>query len=206
MAYNAVKRRSGQAMTEFAIALLAIILIFMATVEFVPVFLENMGLLKEAREEAGLKSISAESGMVSADRQKEFSFDVPGVFGDDKLTSGFFSEKVYMPAANLSVAEEVLIPVVAGLSETLRYTNERGTSEFVSGLLAMDRSQALARACGAFSGAGWTSSEIQCDDAAVFTKGDPLAPSAVAAIHVGYADDGVSVCLTAIARTAGGSL
>ena len=83
MAYNAVKRRSGQAMTEFAIALLAIILIFMATVEFVPVFLENMGLLKEAREEAGLKSISAESGMVSADRQKEFSFDVPGVFGDD---------------------------------------------------------------------------------------------------------------------------
>ena len=70
----------------------------------------------------------------------------------------------------------------------------------------MSREQALARASGAFAGAGWLPSEIAADDALVFTLGDPTAPTAIAAVHTGYADDGVSVCLTAIARTAGGSL
>jgi hypothetical protein len=104
------------------------------------------------------------------------------------------------------VSEVVYIPNISGMTETLRYTNRSGTSEFVAGLLAMDRGQALARARGAFTGAGWLPSEIVADDAIVFTLGDPIAPTAVAAIHVGYADDGISTCLTAIARTAGGSL
>lgn len=206
MAYDAIGRRAGQAMTEFVIAILAIILIFIATVELVPIFLDNMGLLKKVREEAGLKAIAAESGVPSADRQDEFSFDVPGLFDGAKLTSGAFSEKIYMPAANLPVYMPVYIPNIAGMTETMRYTNRDGTSEFVSGLLSMDRGQALARARGAFAGAGWIPSEIEADDALVFTRGDPIAPTAVAAIHVGYADDGASVCLTAIARTAGGSL
>ena len=46
--------------------------------------------------------------------------------------------------------------------------------------------------------------EIQADDAIVFYQGDRIAPSAVAAIHAGYADDGVSTCITIIVRTAGG--
>ena len=206
MAYDAAKRRAGQAMTEFSIAILAIILIIAATVEFVPLFLDNLGLLKEVREEAGLKSISSESGVSSADRQDEFGFDIPGIFDGDRYTSGKFSEKVHMPAANLPVGETVHIPNISGMAETMRFSNRYGTSEFVSGLLAMNRGQALARASAAFAGAGWIPSEIAADDAVVFTLGDPIAPSAVAAIHAGYADDGVSVCLTAIARTAGGSL
>ena len=56
---------------------------------------------------------------------------------------------------------------------------------------------------GALSGAGWIAHEIQADDAVVFFWGDPVAPSAVAAVHAGYADDGVSTCVTVIARTAG---
>lgn len=206
MAYDADRKRAGQAMMEFTVAILAIILILVAAVEFVPIFLSNLELLKEVREEAGLKAITAESGVASADRQDEFGFDIPGLLDGDKATSGTFSEKVHMPAANLAIAEPVFIPNIAGMTETLRYTNRSGTTEFVSGLLAMDRGQALARARGAFAGAGWLPSEIEADDALVFTLGDPTAPTAVAAIHAGYADDGVSVCLTAIARTAGGSL
>lgn len=206
MAYDALSRRAGQAMTEFAIAILAIILIIVATVEFVPIFLDNLGLLKETREEAGIKSISAESGVVSADRKDEFSFDIPGIFADDKYTAGHFSEKVYMPAANLATENGAYIPNIAGMEETLRYSTRNGTSEFVSGLLAMDRDQALARARGAMSGAGWMPNEIAADDAIVFTLGDPIAPHAVAAVHAGYADDGFSTCLTVIARTVGGSL
>ena len=206
MASNGKGPRSGQAMTEFVIAILAIVLIIAATVEFVPIFLDNLGLLKEVREEAGTRAISAESGAVSADRQDEFGFDVPGIFDGDKFTSGTFSEKVHMPAANLPVGKTVRIPYISGMAETMRFSNRYGTSEFVSGLLAMNRGQALARANAAFAGAGWTPSEIEADDAIVFTLGNPIAPSAVAAIHVGYADDGVSSCLTAIARTAGGSL
>ena len=206
MAYDTGRSRAGQAMTEFAIAILAIVLVIAATVEFVPLFLDNLGLLKEVREEAGLKSISSESGVSSADRQDEFGFDIPGIFDGDRYTSGKFSEKVHMPAANLPVGETVHIPNISGMAETMRFSNRYGTSEFVSGLLAMDRGQALARARAAFAEAGWIPSEIAADDAVVFTLGDPIAPSAVAAIHAGYADDGVSVCLTAIARTAGGSL
>ena len=206
MAYNAARRRAGQAMTEFVIAILAVILIIVAAVEFVPIFLDNLGLLKETREEAGIKSLSAESGMVFADRKDEFAFDVPGVLGDDKTTSGSFAEKVYMPAANLATETGVFIPNIAGMTETLRYSNRDGTSEFVSGLLAMDRDQALARAKGAMSGAGWMPNEIASDDAIVFTLGDPIAPHAVAAVHAGYADDGFSSCLTVVARTVGGSL
>ena len=206
MAYDTDRRRAGQAMTEFVVAILAIILILVATVDFAPVFLDNMGLLKEVREEAGLKAIAAESGVASADRREDFDFDIPGLLYDGKAARGTFSEKMYMPAANLPTVGFVYIPNIAGMTETLRYTNRNGTSEFVSGLLMMDVGQAMARARGAFAGAGWAPSEIAADDALVFTLGDSTAPTAGAAVHVGYADDGVSACLTAIARTAGGSL
>jgi len=204
MAFDVRKTRSGQAMAEFVIAIIAIVIIIAATVEFLPVFLENIGLLKEVREEAGTRAISAETGVITADRQDEFGFDIPGIFSDDRYTSGSFSEKVYMPALNMSAGEFVQIPVIAGMTETLRYSNRDRTFEFVSGLLAMDREQALARAKGTLAGAGWVAHEIQADDAIVFYRGDRIAPSAVAAVHVGYADDGVSTTVTIIARTAGG--
>ena len=205
MAYEACGRRAGQAMTEFVVAILAIILIIVAAIEFVPIFLENLGLLKEVREEAGTRAMSAESGIVAADRQDEFAFDVPGVPGGGGTAGGTFSEKVYMPAANLAAYSAVRIPDIAGMEETLRCSNTDGTSEFVSGLMSVDRDQALARAKGALAGAGWMPNEIAADDAIVFTLGDPIAPYAVAAVHAGYADDGVSACLTVIARTVGGS-
>jgi hypothetical protein len=190
-------------MTEFVIAILAIVLIIVATVEYLPVFLENFGLLKEVREEAGTRAISAQSGTVSADRRDEFSFDIPGIFEGDGFTSGSFSEKMYMPAANLSAFESVRIPQIAGMTEKLRYSNRNGSCEFLSGLLVMDRHQALSRVKGALTGAGWFAHEIQSDDAIVFSQGDPIAPSAVAAAHVGYAEDGISICVTVIARTSG---
>ena len=204
MASNGKGARSGQAMAEFVVAIVAIVILIAVTVEFLPVFLENIGLLKEVREEAGTRAISAESGVVSSDRRDEFGFDIPGIFHDDEHTSGHFSEKVHMPAANMPVGGVLHVPVIAGMTETLRYSNRDGTSEFLSGLLAMDRDQALARAKGALAGAGWIAHEIQADDAIVFYQGDRIAPSAVAAIHAGYADDGVSTCITIIARTAGG--
>jgi hypothetical protein len=204
MASDVKRLRSGQAMTEFVIAIIAIVLLIAATVEFLPVFLENIGLLKEVREEAGTRAISAETGVVAADRQDEFGFDIPGIFSDDGNTSGRFSEKVHMPAANMPVDGVVYIPVIAGMTETLRYSNRDGTSEFVSGVLAMDRAQALARAKGALAGSGWVAHEIQADDAIVFYRGDRIAPSAVADVHAGYAVDGVSACIAIIARTAGG--
>ena len=204
MAFDVRKARSGQAMAEFIIAIVAIVLLIAATVEFLPVFLENIGLLKEVREEAGTRALSAETGVVTADRRDEFGFDIPGIFSDDRYTSGSFSEKVYMPALNMSAGEFVQIPVIAGMTETLRYSNRDGTLEFVSGLFVMDREQALARAKGTLVGAGWVAHEIQADDAIVFYRGDRIAPSAIAAVHVGYADDGVSTTVTIIARTAGG--
>ena len=65
MASDAGRNRAGQAMTEFVIAILAIVLIIAATVEYLPIFLENIGLLKEVREEAGTRAISAEIGKAS---------------------------------------------------------------------------------------------------------------------------------------------
>lgn len=205
MASDAMRSRAGQAMAEFVIAILAIVLVIAATVEFLPVFLDDIGLLKEVREEAGTRAISAESGISTADRKDEFGFEIPAILDDDKMTSGAFSEKMRMPAANLAPGEIVRIPVIAGMEETLRYSNRDGTSEFLSGLLAMNRDQALANVKGAMTAAGWTAHEIQSDDAIVFSSGDPVAPSAVAAAHAGYSNDGASVCITVIARAAGAS-
>lgn len=195
--------RSGQAMTEFAIALLAIILLIVAAVEFLPIFLENIGLLKEVREEAGIHSISSETGTATADRQAEFSFEVPGVLPGDDFTSGFFAEKMRMPAANLACGESVRLPAIAGLQETLRYENRMGTAEFLSGTIALPPDQALARARGALSGAGWEVLPVEADDTLIFSLGD----RAVAAAHAGYAADGSGLtCLTIVARTMGGEL
>ena len=203
MAFDARRRRSGQAMTEFVIALLALILIIVAMVEFLPVFLENIGLLKEVREEAGIRSLASESGTASADRKDEFSFEVPGVLPGDEFTSGHFTEKLRIPAANLPCNEPVRLPNIAGITEAMHYENRAGTSEFLSGLVALTPEQALARAKGAFVGAGWTLQPIEADDALVFTWED----RAAAAVHAGYAIDGSGLtCLTVIARTAGGAL
>ena len=112
-----------------------------------------------------------------------------------------------MPAANLASWEQVRIPNIANATETLRYENRAGTAEFVSAIVAGTPEQALARAEGALTGAGWTLQEIRADDARIFTMGDSAAPSAVAAGHAQYTieGDGQAV-LTIVARSAGSSL
>ena len=199
--------RSGQALTEFVIAILAMILIILAMVEFLPVFLENIGLLKEVREEAGTAAIASNAGTSTADRKDEFRADIPEFLLDSDDTSGSYSEKLRLPAANLADGEFVRIPNIAGVTETLRYTNRDGTSEFLSALCSVPPNQALARAEGALSGAGWTLQEIRADDARIFTMGDTASPSAVVAVHAQSTleEDGQTV-LTIIARTAGSTL
>ena len=204
-------RRSGQAMAEFVIALLAMTLIIMATVEFLPILLENFALLKEVREEAGGASIASEAGTSSAERQEEFASDIPDLLMDGDATSGHFSERMHMPAANLTTYETVRIPSIAGATETLRYSNRAGTSEFVSARTFLSPSEAIARAAGTMSGAGWRLHRICADDARLFTVGDETAPSAVAAVHAMQAaestDDGYGpTVLTITARTAGATL
>lgn len=203
MASNPETGRSGQAMTEFVVAILAIVLVISATVEFLPVLLKNIGLLKDVREEAGTKAISADSGILSADRSSEFEFKIPGLLEKDDSFEGEFSEKIFMPAGNLTLFENVRIPIIAGMTETLRYTNRSGTSELVSGLLAMKPEQALIQVKNALSGAGWIAHEIQGYDTIVFSSGDIVAPSAVAAVGVRLAEDDISTCVTILARTAG---
>ena len=203
-ALRRVRRRSGQAMTEFVIVLLALILIIVAMVEFLPIFLENFGLLKEVREEAGRQSLTSESGMATADRKDEFSFEVPGILPGDKFTSGHFSEKLSLPAINLACDEAVRIPDIAGLQETLRYENRNGTSAFRSGLITLPPEQALARARGTLTGAGWIAHPIEAHDALVFSSSDERA---VAAVHACLADDGSGLTtLTVVARAVGGEL
>ena len=201
------RQRSGQAMTEFVISILAMILIILAMVEFLPVFLENIGLLKNVREEAGTAAIASGAGTSAADRKNEFSIDAPGFMIAGESISGHYSEKLRLPAANLADGEFVRIPCIAGVTETLRYANRDGTSEFLSALCSFPPDEALARAEGALSGAGWTLQDIRADDARIFTMGDAAAPSAVAAIHAqsSIEGDGRSV-LTIIARSAGSTL
>ena len=198
-----VRRRSGQAVTEFVVAILAIVLLIVAAVEFVPIFLDSLGLLKEVREESGRRSLASDSGTASADRKSEFSLEFPGVMPGYVGASGYFSEKMSLPAANLPVSEPVRIPNLAGVTETLHYENYSGTSEFLSGFTALPPEQALCLAKGAFVGAGWTAHPIEAHDALVFSLND----RAVAAVHAGYANSGDGfTTITVIARTAGAEL
>jgi len=194
-------------MTEFVIVILAMILIILAMVEFLPIFLENIGLLKEVREEAGTAAIASDAGTSAADRQDEFRADIPEFLIDSDNTSGHYAEKLRLPAANLAAGEFVRIPNIAGVTEMLHYTNRDGTSEFLSALCSWPPDQALARAESALAGAGWTLQEIRADDACIFTMGDAAAPSAVAAAHAQSAHEGDGqTVLTIIARTAGSEL
>lgn len=205
MAFDA--RRSGQAMAEFVVALLAMTLIVLAMVEFLPVMLENFGLLKDMREEAGTRSVTTESGISVADRQDAFDIDIPDLLIDKDFTSGYFTEKLRMPAANLATHETVSIPVISGATETLRYANRSRSAEFVSALSPLPPAEALARAAGTMAGAGWNAHPIEADDARLFTIGDAAAPSAVAAVHVQTSTEGDgSTVITIAARSAGGSL
>ena len=197
------RRRSGQAMTEFVLVLLAIVLLIVALVEFLPIFLDNLGLLKEVREEAGRQSLASESGTSSADRKSEFGFEFPGILPGLDAVEGHLSEKTYIPAANLALGETVRIPNIAGMTETLHYENRAGTSEFLSGIVAADPATALLNTKGAFMGAGWTAHPIEAHDALMFSLGD----RAVAAVHAGYAADGSGLAaITVIASTAGGAM
>ena len=197
-------KRKGQAMVEFIVAILAMILVILALVEFVPIFLENFGLLKEVREEAGTASLRAEAGTSTADRQNEFEADIPELLMDKDTTSGHYNEKLRMPAANLACWEQVRIPKIAGAVETLRYSNQAGTAEFVSAMLALAPEQALARAEGALTGAGWQLQDIHSDNARIFTIGDAAAPSAVTAVHAMWSIEGDGrTVITIVARSAG---
>jgi len=205
MAYS--PRRSGQAMAEFIIALLAMILVVLALVEFVPVMLKSFGLLKEVREEAGTASIASEAGTPTADRQDEFEVEIPEFLMDRDATSGHYSEKLRLPASNLARWEQVRIPAIAGTTETLRYANRAGTSEFLSALSPLPVKQALDSAVSALAGAGWTLNEIRADAACILTMGDATAPSAVAAVHARSSlEGGDQTVLTIIARSAGSAL
>ena len=197
------RRRSGQAVTEFVVAILALVLLIVAAVEFVPIFLDSLGLLKEVREESGRRSLASDSGIASADRKSEFSLEFPGVMPGYTGASGYFSEKMSLPAANLPISEPVRIPNLAGVTETLHYENDSGTSEFLSGFTALPTEHALCLAKGAFVGAAWTAHPIEAHDALVFS----LNGRAVAAVHAGYATDGDGMTtITVIARTAGAEL
>ena len=207
MAYSRPSR-SGQAMTELIVAMLAITLVILALTEFVPVFLDNLALQKEVREEAGLAALKADAEFVSADRNSEFELDIPGDWIAADGTSGAFSEKACLPAANLACHEQVRIPNIAGITEELRYSNRAGTSEFLSATAAGTMDQVLARARAAFAGAGWSASEIGADDTVFFVQSDLK----TAAAHVkeetpaGGQAAARQIRLTVIARSAGGKL
>lgn len=197
-------RRSGQALTELIVAMLALTLVVLALTEFVPVFMENLALQKEVREEAGLSAIRSEAAEVFADRRSEFALDIPGDWIDSDGTSGTFSEKQYMPAANLSCVEPVTIPPIGGIEEEIHYRNDAGTSEFMSAVAGGTAASVLAKVRVAF--AGWTDCGINAPDALLFTGSSG---KTVAAAHVmeETSPDGVaSVRLTVIVRTAGGKI
>ncbi len=199
-------RRSGQAIMEFVIALLAMALIVSAAVEFLPALLEDFGLLKAVREEAGSAALASEHGTSGADRQEEFDLGIPELLLDGGAESGRFAEKAVMPAANLAAGEAVHIPSVSGATEKMRHSSRAGTSEFVSSLTFLPPGEALARAAASLAGAGWRRHAVGSGDALLFTLGDETAPSAIAAVHAmpapAYDADGTTV-LTISARTAG---
>lgn len=208
MAYD--PRRSGQAMSEFMVAVLALILLIVAMVELVPVFLDNIGLIKEVREEAGAKSISAETGMALADRKDEFGFDIPEIFPDDSYTSGSFAEKIRLPAANLSTTDFASIGTPPNFEETMRCPRNSSQPTFLAGYSGLTPVAAARCAMG-----GWLLADVTYEDgsgdecACIFYRGDHNAPSAVAAAHASYVFDENGTkrtFLTIVARPAGGEL
>jgi hypothetical protein len=207
MAYK-LHPRSGQAMAELIVAMLAITLIVLALTEFVPVFVDNINLQREVREEAGMAALKSDVGVSSADRSSEFELDIPGEWIDSAGTSGAFAEKMYMPAANLACNEQVHIPNIAGVTEEIRYANRGGTSAFLSATASGSMEQVLARARTAFVGAGWTVSAIGTRDTVFFVQEDLKTAAAHVKEETFVEGEAVirQIRLTVIARSAGSSI
>ena len=200
-------RRDGQAMAEFAIALLSIVLVVMALVELVPVLRDNIDLLKDVREEAGTRALSMESGTASSDRRDEFEMEIP-LLGSQRSSetseltfSGDLTEKLHMPAANLARTGSFTIPNIPGLQNPLISQSRNGT--VVSGLIYVSPDQAIARARSVLGG---IPSAIATRDAFVVPIDDG---QAVAAAYAGQAvDENGTPCtsLTVVIRSAGGEM
>ena len=198
--------RSGQAMAEFAIAVLSIVLVVMALVELVPVLRDNIDLLKDVREEAGRDALSRESGTASADRREEFEVEIPlpGAQrgGESELTfSGDLTERLHMPAANLASTGYFAPPNITGLQNPLISQSRNGV--VLSGLIYASPEEAVSRARSAL---GAMPSPIATRDAFVATLDGGQAVAAACATEVVDENGVPCASLTVVIHSAGGEM
>ena len=187
--------RSGQAMAEFAIAILSIVLVVMALVELVPVLRDNIDLLKDVRE-----------GTASADRREEFEVEIPlpgsQRGGESELTfSGDLTERLHMPAANLASTGYFAPPNITGLQNPLISQSRNGV--VLSGLIYASPEEAVSRARNAL---GAMPLPIATRDAFIVTLDGGQAVAAACATEVVDENGIPCTSLTVVIRSAGGEM
>jgi hypothetical protein len=209
-------KKKGQAMIEFVMVIIVIALLVSVTCDFIPIFTAALRQQTEAHSNVGgITMLNADEGMVSQ-RSDNFDTDlnIPFLLQDGDIR---FCETLKFPAANLRTYFDGRIDIPGSLlGPEFSNENDDGTSKLKSWVVSGAPNK-VRNGIGALLDGDWIRYEKMVYEnhdeqeyVYVYTMGDQLAPSAVAAIYVGPAEscpdkqNPQTTTVTIIARTAGG--
>ena len=209
-------QRSGQAIVEFVMVIIAIMLLVAAATELLPLFIESVQQQNSAHKEAGKTALQSDEGTVVGHPEAyKATLSLPLLLDDAEIN---ISTKVKFPAANLFARDE-LYPIPDNFGgATLVNNSQKGKSKFMAWFVSAKPEVLKSAASSLLPDGGWT----PCHDLAyendntheyvyIYTKGDLASPTFVAAIYVGpaYTDENpehpTTSTVIVIARTAGAS-
>jgi hypothetical protein len=209
-------RKSGQAMIEFVMVIIVVVLLVSAVCDFIPIFTASLRQQNEAHSNMGRSSIlDCDEGMAKQ-QSDDFKTDlrIPFLLTDGEIQ---FSEAIEFPAANLKSYFSGAIDITGDMLaiSSMQNENDQRTSKCKSWVV-VGAPRSVKNTVGSLLNSDWIryenliyENDNEQEYVYVYTLGDETAPSAIAAIYVGPAEScpdksnpNVST-VTIIARTAG---
>lgn len=207
--------KSGQAMIEFVMVIIVITLLVSVACDFIPIFTASLRQQTEAHSNiSGITMLDIDEGIIKQQSDNfETDLNIPFLLEDGDIQ---FSETIEFPAANLRTFSSGRIDIPGSLlGPELHNENDTQTSMFKSWIVS-GSPESVKPATASLLDSQWILYEnIKYENnndheyVYVFTKGNQLAPYAVAAIYIGPAEtcpdknNPTLTTVTVIARTAG---
>ena len=195
MAINSHLKRSGQALVEFVMVVIAIMLLVAAAAELLPLFIESIQQQSSAHKEAGKTALQSDEGTaVGSPETYKATLSLPLLLDDAEIN---LSTKVKFPSANLYTRDWIPpLPNSIG-GTTFENDSPDGKSRFRAWIVPA-KPEAFKTNIPTLLSGEW----IPCHDLSyengntheyvyIFTKGALTSPLSVAAIYVGpaYTDE-----------------
>lgn len=207
--------KSGQAMIEFVMVIIVIVLLVSVVYEFIPIFTASLRQQTEAHSNiSGITMLDVDEGIIKQQSDDfETDLNIPFLLQDGDIQ---FAETIEFPAANLKSYFNGRIDIPGTMpGPELTNENDTQTSMFKSWIISGAPEIVKSNVYSLLDSEWVLYENIKYENANeheyvyVFTRGNQLSPSAVAAIYIGPAEtcpdrnNPTVTTVTVIARTAG---